>query len=146
MNHLTPHGNNGQNLWVSDEEARQTLWQMIGDIVDLLQRPQISAKKAGTNAALEPAQIQVPTEYGLSQNYPNPFNPSTTIAYQIPQESFVELKVYNMLGEEVAMLVSGEKQPGYYQVRWQPNVPSGVYIYRLRAGNFVQSRKLILLK
>ena len=145
-NHLTAQGNNGQNLWVTDEESRAALSQMVGDIVDLLQRPQSLAKKAGGNAMVQGVQIPVPTEYGLSQNYPNPFNPSTTIAYQIPKASSVKLTVYNMLGEEVATLVSGEKGPGYYQVRWQPHLPSGMYIYRLRAGEFVQSRKLMLLK
>ncbi len=146
LNHLTSKGNAGQNLWVTDEEARQALSQMVNDIIDLLQRPQSLAKKAAENAMAEAVQVQVPTEYGLSQNYPNPFNPSTTITYQIPKASSVELKVYNMLGEEVATLVSGEKGPGYYQVRWQANMPSGIYVYRLRAGDFVQSRKLMLVK
>jgi hypothetical protein len=146
INHLTPEGNAGQNLWVTDEAARQALWKMVNDIIDLLQRPQNLAKKVGVNAISLAPEVQLPTEYGLSQNYPNPFNPSTTIQYQIPKASSVELKVYNVLGEVIATLVSGEKAPGYYQVRWQANVPSGMYIYRLRAGDFVQSRKLILLK
>ena len=89
----------------------------------------------------------VPEEYSISQNYPNPFNPSTKIKYQIPELSFVTLKVYDVLGSEVAVLVNEEKPVGTYELNWNAaNLPSGVYFYRLQAGDFVQTRKMIFLK
>lgn len=88
-----------------------------------------------------------PTVYELSQNYPNPFNPSTTINYQIPKAGFVSLKVYDILGREVAMLVNGEKEVGKYTVLFDGSkLASGVYIYELRANEFVSVKKLMLLK
>ncbi len=98
-------------------------------------------------------------DYELSQNYPNPFNPSTTIKYGIPaavnsqtmpagrQESIVNLKIYDILGKEVAILVDAEQGPGIYEVKWDAShFPSGVYFYQLRAGNFIKVKKLIFMK
>jgi len=88
-----------------------------------------------------------PKEFGLSQNYPNPFNPSTTISYQLPAVSHVALKVYDALGREVATLVNEVKWAGSYEVKFDAsNLPSGVYFYRLTAGNFVATKKLLLVK
>jgi len=88
-----------------------------------------------------------PSNFELAQNYPNPFNPSTTIQFQIPKSSFVNLKVYDILGKEVATLVNEEKPLGTYEVTWYAeHVPSGVYFYRIQAGNFVETKKLVLLK
>ncbi len=89
----------------------------------------------------------IPIIYKLSQNYPNPFNPITTINYSIKEKGFVRLKVYNILGEEIATLVNEEKKRGNYSVKFNGNnLSSGVYFYTLRVNNFVQSRKMILLK
>ncbi len=89
----------------------------------------------------------LPTEFALEQNYPNPFNPSTKIKYSIPQESNVVIKVFDVLGNEIKTLVNEEKPVGTYELTWNAaNLPSGVYFYQLRVGNFVQSRKMILLK
>ena len=86
-------------------------------------------------------------DYELSQNYPNPFNPSTTIKYQIPELSFVTLKVYDVLGIEVATLINGEKPVGSYEVEFDgTGLPSGVYFYRLKTGSYFQTRKMVLLK
>ncbi len=86
-------------------------------------------------------------KFELSQNYPNPFNPSTKIKYSIPQSADVTLKIFNTLGEEIETLVSEEKPVGTYELNWNAaNLPSGVYFYRLQAGDFVQTRKMILLK
>jgi len=83
----------------------------------------------------------------LFQNYPNPFNPSTIIKYQLPRASHVTLKMFNMLGQEVATLVDAIEEPGYKVVRWNAGgVAGGVYFFRLTAGDFVQSKKLLLLK
>jgi len=85
--------------------------------------------------------------YLLEQCYPNPFNPTTTIKYSIPEMSKVILKLYNLLGEEVATLVNEEKVTGYHQVEFSAtNLPSGVYFYQIKAGSFVETKKMILLK
>lgn len=90
---------------------------------------------------------KIPTEYILEQNYPNPFNPSTTINYQIPEASFVTLKVYDVLGNEVAILLNEEKSAGIYKVKFDAsNLSSGIYLYKLTAGSFSQTKKLILMK
>ena len=89
----------------------------------------------------------IPREFALHQNYPNPFNPSTTIKYELPQPSHVTLTVYDLLGREVATLVNVGEEPGYKSVKWNAvGVSTGVYFCRLSAGNFVQTKKMLLLK
>jgi hypothetical protein len=89
----------------------------------------------------------LPTAYALEQNYPNPFNPRTGIRYQVPGVSDVKLVVYDILGREVGVLVNERKQPGSYEVSFDGSyLASGVYIYRLTAGSFRQSQKMILAK
>ena len=89
----------------------------------------------------------LPVSYKLDQNYPNPFNPSTTINYSIPKESIVTLKIFNILGQEVKTLVNGEKSPGSYSIRFDAsNLSSGIYFYSLRAGDYNQVKKMMLLK
>jgi hypothetical protein len=89
----------------------------------------------------------IPTEYALSQNYPNPFNPSTTIQYQIPRESHVTLTIYNVIGQRIVTLVDEVKQAGFYNVRWNAsNCANGIYFYSIVAKDFIQTRKMILLK
>jgi len=88
-----------------------------------------------------------PKSFTLEQNYPNPFNPSTTINYEIPTSGIVSLKVYDVLGKEIATLVNEEKPAGIYEVNFNAvNLPAGVYFYRLQTGDFVQTKKMILLK
>ena len=90
---------------------------------------------------------ELPEKFSLLQNYPNPFNPSTKIDFTIPQSSFVNIKVYNILGEKVATLVNETKAPGNYKVNFNAaNLPSGIYFYKLHAGSFTESKKMILLK
>jgi hypothetical protein len=87
------------------------------------------------------------TRFRLYQNHPNPFNPSTTITYDLPARSHVTLKVFNVLGEEIATLVNGNVEAGWHQVQWNADrLSSGVYFYRLQAGKFVENRKMILLR
>jgi Zn-dependent metalloprotease len=88
-----------------------------------------------------------PVSFSLEQNYPNPFNPSTKISYSVPQKSFVTLKVYDQLGSEVAELVQEEKEAGIYKVVFNASeFSSGVYFYQIRSGNFVETKKMMLMK
>ena len=88
-----------------------------------------------------------PVGFGLEQNYPNPFNPSTTIEFSIPQQSFVTLKVYDLLGREVASLVNEELKAGSYKTEFNGiNLTSGLYFYRLKTNGFTQTKKFILMK
>jgi len=89
----------------------------------------------------------IPTEYDLVQNYPNPFNPSTIIKYAVPESSPVNIRIYDLTGQEVTVLVNEVKQPGTYEIEFNTqNLASGVYIYRMIAGSFVQVKKMSLLK
>ena len=93
-----------------------------------------------------------PTTFALSQNYPNPFNPTTNIDYALSKQSFVSIKVYNLLGQEVRTLASEEKGAGVYTAVWDGrdnsglDVPSGMYLYKMIAGNFSETRKMMLLR
>ncbi|HKJ80529.1 MAG TPA: FG-GAP-like repeat-containing protein [Ignavibacteriaceae bacterium] len=90
---------------------------------------------------------QIPDQFSLAQNYPNPFNPTTKIKYSIPTESNVVVKVYDLLGKEVATLVNGEKKAGFYELTFgNENLPSGIYIYRITTGNFTSAKKMLLIK
>jgi hypothetical protein len=89
----------------------------------------------------------IPFGFTLGQNYPNPFNPVTTIKYQIPELSFVTLKVFDVLGREIATIVNEEKPIGSYEVEFNAaSLPSGIYLYQLRSGNYVETKKMIILK
>jgi Secretion system C-terminal sorting domain/Beta-propeller repeat len=89
----------------------------------------------------------VPLQFALGQNYPNPFNPTTQVEYSIPKEGFVNLTVYNTLGQQVANLVNRNMKAGEYHITFDAsNLASGVYFYRLKAGSFIQTKKMILLK
>jgi hypothetical protein len=89
----------------------------------------------------------LPSDYLLEQNYPNPFNPTTTIEYQIPSQSYVTLKIFDLLGREVATLVSEKKDAGSYRVQFNGSgLSSGVYLCQMTAGGFAQTHKMLLLK
>ena len=99
------------------------------------------------NGLEEAIAAQLPKAYALKQNYPNPFNPTTNIRFDLPKDSDVNLVVYDLMGREVAKLVNGPMNAGYYTINFNAaNLPSGVYIYRLKAGDFVSTKKLMLLK
>ncbi|MCH8943035.1 MAG: T9SS type A sorting domain-containing protein [Bacteroidetes bacterium] len=97
-------------------------------------------------------ELVIPQKFTLEQNYSNPFNPATTIRFALPEASFVILRIYNMLGQEVKTLVNGEKNAGTYNVQWRGDnnfgrkVSSGTYIYRVIAGQNIFTKKMILLK
>jgi len=94
----------------------------------------------------------VPTTFALSANFPNPFNPKTTINYQLPRATNINITVYNLLGEKITTLIDEHQQAGYFDVLWNGkdsfniNVPSGVYLYKMEAGDFVQANKMILIR
>lgn len=90
---------------------------------------------------------EIPDVFALMQNYPNPFNPSTTIRYAIPEESFTSIKVYDMLGNEVSTLVNEEQSAGIYETDFNSDgLSSGMYFYTLKAGNYIETKKMLLLK
>jgi ligand-binding sensor domain-containing protein len=105
-------------------------------------------KEGGVVSAEEnPKSEIIPNECLLSQNFPNPFNPITTIKYSVPKLSFVTIKIYDVLGSEVATLINEENPVGTYELTWYAEgLPSGVYFYQLRAGNYVETKKMILLR
>jgi hypothetical protein len=104
----------------------------------------------GPNAVVMPHGVldnKILTVFSLNQNYPNPFNPATTISFTLPSKSFVSLKVFDLLGREVATLVNEQKSAGTYTQKWNAaNVSSGIYFYRLQADKFTETKKLLLLK
>ena len=96
--------------------------------------------------------LPIPSEYILMQNYPNPFNPITTLRYDLPEDGYVNIAIYDMLGREVKTLVNSKQDAGYKSVIWDATndfdkpVSAGVYLYKIQAGEFVQTRKMVLLK
>jgi hypothetical protein len=106
----------------------------------------------GTTGIGDGQSASLPTEFGLKQNYPNPFNPETNIQFMVPKASNVSIEIFNILGQRVKSLVSESKEAGVYSVRWDganedgQNVPSGVYFYKMVAGDFAQTNKMIMLR
>ena len=89
----------------------------------------------------------LPKNQQLFQNFPNPFNPATKIIYKIPEKSFVTIKVYDVLGNEITSLVNEEKSAGEYTINFNgAELPSGIYFYRLQAGSFIETKKMVLMK
>ena len=135
---------------------KDTIWVRIRSS-DYLISDIIGSNQIITNIEQSDGQSNdvIPKIYALSQNYPNPFNPTTTIKYSIAPPNLpkgealqhISLNVYDMLGREIATLVSEEKQPGNYEVKFDgSNFSSGIYFYRIQVGSFKQTKKLILLK
>ncbi|MBU2445511.1 MAG: T9SS type A sorting domain-containing protein [Bacteroidetes bacterium] len=96
---------------------------------------------------IEDGRNNLPTSFSLQQNYPNPFNPTTKISFSIPEQSFVTLKVFDILGREVKTLVNELKHPGEYEIEFSANdLSSGVYIYKIQAGSFRDTKKMLLIR
>lgn len=113
------------------------------DLDGTVHYPQVATLKSGESALAE----EKPTEFSLSQNYPNPFNPSTTIRYGLPVKARVTLVVYNALGQIVSRLVNEDQEAAYHEVKFDgAGLASGVYFYRLQAGDFVKSSKMNLVR
>ncbi|MBD3289542.1 T9SS type A sorting domain-containing protein, partial [candidate division KSB1 bacterium] len=95
---------------------------------------------------------EMPKKYALKKNYPNPFNPETMITYQLPEEGFVEINIYNALGQKIRQLEASQKQPGTYKILWNgkddfgANLSSGIYICQFKTGNKIFHQKMLLLQ
>ncbi|MGE5859908.1 MAG: prolyl oligopeptidase family serine peptidase [Ignavibacteria bacterium] len=128
---LVPDGQHGPGLFIDQ------YFEMMGDF--FATESGITKVDAGEGSA--------PAKFSVIHNYPNPFNPATTITFTLPVKSFVTLKVFDSLGKEVTNLVSEEMQPGTYTRQWNAEEePSGTYFYRLEAGSFTETKKLVLIK
>jgi hypothetical protein len=125
-------------------------WPTSGPVLgykDSLIYTRIDGKEYGTYLSVGDPTNAIPAPFSLEQNYPNPFNPSTTIRYGLPNRSHVTLSVYNTLGQQVVQLVNGEMEAGFHEVRFNgEGLSSGVYFYRIQAGAYVETKKLILTK
>lgn len=117
----------------------------------LEQYPDPGLAKDGDNIGID-LTVRIPESFDLKQNYPNPFNPETRIEFQLPEANYVELKIYNTLGKEIRTLAADNYEAGFHGLIWNgkdnnlQSVPTGVYIYQIRAGNFTQVKKMMLLK
>ena len=149
------------NYCISNSPFETTLQQFLGDYINItayngkVYAVWTQSTLIGRNiiltkideSALNVKHEDIITTFTLYQNYPNPFNPVTTISYQIPRQSFVSLKVFDILGSEVVTLVNEEKAAGYYEINFSgKGLSSGVYFYTISAGKYHQTRKMVLLK
>jgi len=139
----------GKAYWVKVSESGKLILSSSG-VTSVSNRIRIIPTSEMPPSAPSDAYINqktIPSRYALEQNYPNPFNPSTIIRYALPVEAKVTLKIYDLLGQEVSTLVDGSQEAGYHEIIWSRiRVGTGVYYYRLTAGPFVQTKKLLLLR
>jgi hypothetical protein len=130
----TAYGYSGPGYKNMDVNTSQEIWNFVKDFV--LEPTDISEE-----------QIIIPGKFTLDQNYPNPFNPSTTISWQSPGRSWQTLKVYDVLGNEIAVLINGEQEAGNHSINFNAaNLSSGVYFYRLDTEKFSETKSMILIK
>ncbi len=131
-------------VYLNAESPPNWYYLTSGDsVVTWMIRAYVSFAATGISQSIE----LTPSSYKLNQNFPNPFNPSTTIRFEIPSRSFVTLKVYDLVGREVATLVNGIREAGAQEVEFHAsNLPSGVYLYRITTDKFVETKKLVLIK
>ncbi len=139
----------GCGYWVKVEQKAQLILNaspamVASNRVRIVRTDELPPAAPGESGTSDKQQA---TSFALEQNYPNPFNPTTAIKFTVDSRQFTVLKVYNLLGQEVATLVEGMKEPGSYQVEWNATVfPSGIYFYRLQAGNYTATQKMLLMK
>lgn len=144
----------GDNILINPGGVTQETNKIIGFGSILLELPLQYDHQIGELVInLKPTTVEeeiineLPIEYNLLHNYPNPFNPTTKIRYSIPQLSNVAIKIFDVLGREIETLINEEKPAGTYEITWYPEgLPSGVYFYQLKAEDFIQTKKMILLK
>jgi photosystem II stability/assembly factor-like uncharacterized protein len=145
----------GGNNWTRQDvpaEARVSLYRIRPSNKDVawivgVQGTVLRTENGGLLLSVQPVISRVPSSLHLSQNYPNPFNPSTTIEFALPKSAFVTLRVHDLLGRQVGELVNEKLTPGTYKTQWNASgLASGVYFYRLTAGEYVETKKLLLLR
>jgi hypothetical protein len=130
----------------NDAQIQHFQFQVIGEPQSIVFDPGNWLLKNNTTIT-EVDDLNIPVQFSLEQNYPNPFNPSTTIEYSIPESSNVKLIVFNSLGEKVTTLVNNFEEAGIHKVNFDAkDLSSGIYFYQLRAGSFVETKKMILTK
>jgi len=130
-----------QRLITSDEDSNLVIRGLFAKDYPIIVRFSSIATSVQSDVG------EIPTKYSLYQNFPNPFNPTTLIKYSIPKVTFVSLKVYSLIGEDVAMLVNEKKPIGSYAVEFNAmDLPSGIYFYKLQAGDFFETKKMVLMK
>ncbi|MGB5896471.1 MAG: T9SS type A sorting domain-containing protein, partial [Ignavibacteriaceae bacterium] len=148
------------NFKISESPFETTLQEFLGDYINIVAynnkiypvwtRSDLFGRNimmAVIDNTTEVEDVDQPASFRLYQNYPNPFNPTTKITYSIPQRSLVLLKVYDVLGNEVATLVDEVKPVGEYEIEFEASeLTSGIYLYRLEAPNYVESHKMVLIK
>ena len=118
-----------------------------GNIIPFGNEPDIGIQEYTSTTSIQNDGETITNKYSLEQNYPNPFNPTTTISYSIKEKGFVQLKVYDVLGKEIATLVNEEKRQGSYSAKFNGNnIPSGVYFYKIESSTFTKVNKMLLLK
>ena len=150
-NYVTAFGDT--SVLVSLDDNAEYYWTVIASDNDSL----VTAANNGTPSSLVVGVLSVdedvlPIEFSLHQNYPNPFNPTTQLRYDLPEQAFVQLSIYDLLGRQVTTLVNQVEEPGYRSVQWNgtdsqgKSVSAGMYLYVIKAGDFVQTRKMVLLK
>jgi len=128
------------NAGILTEEEGQPLITAVNDIIDLINNGLFKQGNDGTSP-------EIPTVFTLEQNYPNPFNPTTTIIYGLPEDSPVVIKIYDVLGAEIMKFTEEHKAAGYHKVIFNAsNLPSGIYFYRIQAGDYIETKKMILMK
>ena len=164
---VSPNGAGGNNLFAGTDTAgvylstnNGTSWTAIGmtnsyvnalvvsgTSLFVVTYSQIWRRPLSDITGVEDQSNEIPTQFILEQNYPNPFNPTTTIGYVLQEKNNTKLTLINVIGEEVAILVNEEQDKGYHTVTLNAaNLPSGVYLYKLQAGNFIETKKMLLLK
>jgi hypothetical protein len=127
-------------------DASEYDWNLKDQVIRVQLKSENRVWKKNINLNLTRDQF-TPSNFELTQNYPNPFNPSTTIRYSLPKSGMVSLKIYDILGKEVKTLLNENKEAGYHQITFDAgNLASGIYFYTLKAGNFVSTKKLTLMK
>ncbi|NUN71345.1 MAG: T9SS type A sorting domain-containing protein [Bacteroidetes bacterium] len=133
---------------INDAAATATIHSQFGSINPLYYDTwDFAAEKAKNPVSVSLTDANIPTVYALDQNFPNPFNPTTSITYSIPFSGLVSLKVFNVLGQEVATLVNAQQAAGYYTASFNASaLSSGVYFYKIEAGNYTSVKKMMLLK
>ena len=148
--HIFVSTNNGSSWQViNDGITPSSIYDLfvLGENLFCVTQYDVWCRPLSEIVSVEDVTNESPTNYTLNQNYPNPFNPSTTISFSLPSKEFVTLKIYDALGKEITTLVNEEIQPGTYQKEWSAgDLSSGVYFYRLQAGKYSETKKLLLLK